>query len=195
MILGKAGKLPGKLDPEIIALAKSKNLEFFEGNPQDNYPNVLPKYIKEMEELGWDRGQDDEELFEFAMHDKQYRDFKSGEAKKRFNAELREAMEKEFKTAGKEINISELKALCNPDGIPVTAPVSGRIMWEFDFVDHSIKPAIGTMYEQGDILCAIQTNGHGLEVVPALFPGRIVDVVADQGTLVQKGDIIAYMEK
>ena len=119
MILGKAGKLPGKLDPEIIELAKSKNLEFFDGNPQDNYPNVLPKYIKEMEELGWDRGRDDEELFEFAMHDKQYRDFKSGEAKKRFNAELHEAMEKELQSSGKDIKIPDLRALRHPSAGPV----------------------------------------------------------------------------
>ncbi|MDL2254932.1 hypothetical protein LJB78_01450, partial [Bacteroidales bacterium OttesenSCG-928-J16] len=88
MILGKAGKLPGKLDDEIIALAKKNNFEFFEGNPQDNYPDELPKYIAEMEANGWDRGKNDEELFEFAMHERQYRDYKSGEAKKRFNREL-----------------------------------------------------------------------------------------------------------
>ena len=195
MILGKAGKLPGKLDPEIIELAKSKNLEFFDGNPQDNYPNALPKYIKEMEELGWDRGRDDEELFEFAMHDKQYRDFKSGEAKKRFNIELHEAMEQQLQSSGKDIKIPDLRALRHPNAEPVMAPVSGRIMWEFDFVDRSVKPAIGTVYEKGDLLCAIQTNGRGLEVVPALFPGQIVEVVADQGALVKKGDIIAYIEK
>jgi pyruvate carboxylase subunit B len=37
MILGKAGKLPGKLDDEIIELAKKNNYEFYEGNPQENY--------------------------------------------------------------------------------------------------------------------------------------------------------------
>ncbi len=148
-----------------------------------------------MEELGWDRGQDDEELFEFAMHDKQYRDFKSGEAKKRFNIELREAMEQQLQSSGKDIKIPDLRALRHPNAEPVTAPVSGRIMWEFDFVDVSVKPAIGTVYAKGDLLCAIQTNGRGLEVVPALFPGQIVEVLADQGALVKKGDIIAYIEQ
>ena len=38
-----------------------------------------------MKKEGWDRGKDDEELFEFAMHEKQYREYKSGEAKRRFN--------------------------------------------------------------------------------------------------------------
>ena len=52
-----------------------------------------------MKELGWDRGQDDEELFEFAMHDKQYREFKSGIAKEQFNKDFAERMQ----MAGKEV--------------------------------------------------------------------------------------------
>ena len=88
MILGKSGKLPGELAPEIIALAKEKGFEFYTDDPQKLYPDVLPQYIKEMKELGWDRGQDDEELFEFAMHDKQYREYKSGLAKEQFLKDL-----------------------------------------------------------------------------------------------------------
>jgi pyruvate carboxylase subunit B len=90
MILGKSGKLPGELAPEIIELAKEKGFEFYTDDPQKLYPNVLPQYIKEMKELGWDRGQDDEELFEFAMHDKQYREYKSGLAKEQFLKDLEE---------------------------------------------------------------------------------------------------------
>lgn len=195
MILGKAGKLPGTLAPEIVELAKSKNFEFFEGNPQDNYPNVLPKYIKEMEELGWERGQDDEELFEFAMHDKQYREFKSGEAKRRFNGELEEKIAAKFQCAGGDgIKIPDFRQLRHPNAEPVIAPVSGRVMWEFDYLEKSIKPIPGTVYKEGDFLCAIQTNGRGLEIVKALFGGKIVESV-EQGTMVRKGDIIAYIEK
>ena len=46
-----------------------------------------------MEDNGWDRGQDDEELFELAMHPTQYRDYKSGIAKERFEADLAKAKE------------------------------------------------------------------------------------------------------
>ena len=88
MILGKAGKLPGTLAPEIVELAKKNNYEFFEGNPQDNYPNELDHFIALMKENNWERGKDDEELFEFAMHDRQYRDYKSGAAKERFLSDL-----------------------------------------------------------------------------------------------------------
>lgn len=88
MILGKAGNLPGPLAPEIIALAKSKGKEFYKGVPQDAYPNELDKYRKEMKENGWETGPDDEELFELAMHETQYRDYKSGLAKTRFEDEV-----------------------------------------------------------------------------------------------------------
>ncbi|MBR4783176.1 MAG: oxaloacetate decarboxylase [Bacteroidaceae bacterium] len=91
MILGKSGKLPGEVAPEIVELAKQKGLEFTDANPQDNYPDDLPTFIKEMEDNGWDRGEDDEELFELAMHPTQYRDYKSGIAKERFEADLAKA--------------------------------------------------------------------------------------------------------
>jgi len=88
MILGKAGKLPGPLDPEIIDLAKKKKFKFYKGIPQDAYPDVLDTFRKEMLENGWETGENDEELFEFAMHETQYRDYKSGLAKKRFDDEI-----------------------------------------------------------------------------------------------------------
>ena len=91
MILGKSGKLPGEVAPEIVELAKQKGLEFTDANPQDNYPDDLQTYIDEMEKNGWERGQDDEELFELAMHPTQYRDYKSGIAKERFEADLAKA--------------------------------------------------------------------------------------------------------
>lgn len=88
MVLGKAGKLPGPLAPEIIELAKAQGREFYEGVPQDFYPDALDKYRTEMKELGWETGEDDEELFEFAMHEDQYRDYKSGAAKQNFETDL-----------------------------------------------------------------------------------------------------------
>ncbi len=40
MILGKAGRLPGKLAPEVIELARKQGKEFYEGVPQDNSPTM-----------------------------------------------------------------------------------------------------------------------------------------------------------
>jgi len=100
MILGKSGKLPGELAPEIIELAKSKGLEFTDEDPQKNYPDELDNYRKEMDENGWDYGEDDEELFELAMHDRQYRDYKSGVAKKRFLDDLQRAKDAAMAKSG-----------------------------------------------------------------------------------------------
>jgi pyruvate carboxylase subunit B len=88
MILGKAGQLPGKLAPEIIELAEKQGKNFYIGVPQDAYPDQLDKYRKEMKEKNWEPGENEEELFEFAMHETQYRDYKSGLAKTRFEDEL-----------------------------------------------------------------------------------------------------------
>jgi pyruvate carboxylase subunit B len=191
MILGKAGQLPGKLDPEIIELAKSKNLEFFTGNPQDNYPNVLPQYIKEMEELGWDRGQDDEELFEFAMHDKQYREFKSGEAKRRFNKELEEKIAAKMQgSAGAKVDAQKL---LHPNAEPLKAPVAGRVLWELS-ARTNIAPAKGKKFKQGEFLCGLQTN-HGIEEITAPFDGVFVEVKKQQGQNVELGGAIAIIDK
>ena len=194
MILGKAGQLPGKLDQEIIDLAKKKGLEFFEGNPQDNYPDELPRFRKEMEENGWELGPDEEELFEFAMHEKQYREYKSGEAKRRFNQELEEKMKAKFEKAGGEVKIPDLRALRHPNAEPVVAPVGGRILWDIDFNDKSTTPAPGSVYKEGDIIAQIQAP-YGQEPVVALWPGKIVEAVAPQGKLVEKGETIAFIEK
>jgi pyruvate carboxylase subunit B len=98
MIIGKSGRLPGKLAPEIAALAKDQGREFFTGNPQELYPDALPKFREEMDKNGWDYGQDDEELFELAMHPEQYRLYKSGKAKEDFIAEISELKNAEAKT-------------------------------------------------------------------------------------------------
>ena len=89
MILGKAGQLPGELAPEIIDKAVREGRKFYEGNPQDNYPDQLEKYKKMMLEKQWDRGEDDEELFEYAMHPAQYEAYKSGKAKEDFLADVK----------------------------------------------------------------------------------------------------------
>jgi len=88
MIIGKSGKLPGELAPEIIELAKAAGKEFYTGVPQDLYPDNLDLYRKEMKDNNWDFGQDDEELLELAMHPEQYRAYKSGKAKADFEADL-----------------------------------------------------------------------------------------------------------
>ena len=194
MILGKAGKLPGTLDPEIVELAKKKGFEFFTGNPQDNYPNALPHFIEMMEKEGWDRGQDDEELFEFAMHEKQYREYKSGEAKRRFNQELEAKMQAKAEKSGMTVNLDDLRKMRHPNAETVTSPVSGQLIWELDAYEKSIPPATGTKYNEGDTFCYVQT-AYAPEEIKTNWSGKLVEVVAEQGKVVKKGDILAFIEK
>ncbi|MFV0329357.1 MAG: oxaloacetate decarboxylase [Dysgonomonas sp.] len=199
MILGKTGTLPGKLDDEIVELAKSKGLEFYTGNPQDEYPDALDEYRKEMDANGWDYGQDDEELFELAMHDRQYRDYKSGLAKERFNVDL----EKEKEKAGAPIIVTrqvievpafdaEAIQAKYPEAKPVQATVSGQVIWQVDVDDVSTAPVIGTPVKEGDTVCFVQTY-YGIEEVKALASGKILQIETKQGAKVQKNQVLAYV--
>ena len=200
MILGKMGRLPGELAPEIVALAKEKGLEFYDGNPQDAFPNELDRFRAEMKQEGWDFGQDDEELFEFAMHERQYRDYKSGVAKERFKADLEAARAK----AGAPIVVErpvvempkfDVDAIVAkfPDAVPVQAPVKGQLMWQVDVDDASIAPVVGTEVKAGEPMSFVQTYYGFEDVVPAVS-GRIVAVCAKQGDMVSKGEILAFVQ-
>lgn len=91
MILGKSGKIPGTIDQELVELAEKQGRQFTDADPHTLIPDALEGFKKEMQDNNWDFGQDDEELFELAMHPEQYRDYKSGMAKKRMLADLQKA--------------------------------------------------------------------------------------------------------
>ena len=192
MILGKAGKLPGTLAPEIVELAKKNNYEFFEGNPQDNYPNELDHFIALMKENNWERGKDDEELFEFAMHEKQYRDYKSGEAKKRFDVELEAAIKEKYSKMN--VAVPDIRTLKYPNAEPLEAPATGRVLWELDFEEKSKEPVHGKLVKEKEAVCALQTR-YGIEQINSFCNGRIVGIERKQGEMVRKGDVIAYIEQ
>ncbi len=200
MILGKCGKLPGPLAPEIIEKAKENNFEFYTGNPQDMYPDELPKFRRMMKDEGWDCGQDDEELFQLAMHERQYRDYKSGIAKERFNAELEELRAK----AGAPIVIKrpvvempefsmEEYTQKYPKAVPVQVSVKGQLLWEIDLDDESKAPVIGTAVKAGKAIGYVQTY-YGREEIISAIDGRIVAVTGKQGKNVAKGEIVAFVQ-
>jgi pyruvate carboxylase subunit B len=88
MLLGKSGHLPGPVDEELRKLALLQDRSFYDGIPQDLYPDELDVFGDKMTENGWDLGDDDEELLEYAMHPLQYEAYKSGKAKSDFLTDL-----------------------------------------------------------------------------------------------------------
>jgi len=199
MILGKTGKLPGPLAPEIIELAKANGFEFYDDDPQLAFPDELERFRLEMAENGWEEGLDEEELFEFAMHERQYRDMKSGAAKNRFIQELEQAKEKAgtpiiVKRPVVEIPMFNFEEISNeyPSAKPVHAPCKGQVIWQYDLIDDSTAPFEGEIIKKGENLCYIQSS-YGIEPVVAGYGGTIVGTYVEQGKIVKKGEIMAFI--
>ena len=195
MILGKSGKIPGTIDPELVELAKAQGREFTDADPHTLIPNNLDEFKKEMDENGWDYGQDDEELFELAMRPEQYRNYKSGQAKKNFLADLQKAKDAKL---GSKITPEQLSAFKHAKADAVVAPVRGQVFWEFNGEGEcapSVEPYIGKEYKEGDVFCYIQAPWGEFVEVPADMGGKLVEIGAKQGSKVRKGDVVAYIER
>ncbi len=183
MILGKSGKLPGTLDPQIIEIAEKLGKEFYKGVPQDAYPDELDKYRKEMKENSWELGEDDEELFEFAMHDRQYRDYKSGIAKKRFDDELKKLKSKKPSTESKP----------EPGSKDIVSPYMGRIFYNLNYFIEEKQIEEGNKIKKGQRICYIENNYTYDEII-AKCDGEVEEIFFNHGDRVSKGDVIVKIK-
>ena len=195
MILGRSGRLPGKVDEELVKLAALKGKEFTDADPQSYYPDALPQYEEMMKKEGWDEGPDREELFELAMHESQYRDYRSGLAKRRFEEDLEKARQAK---GAQGLSDEQITLKRREQADPIVAQESGRILWEVQAADEAVKalePYIGQTVKDGDVFCTIETSNGRLLSVPADMGGRIVEICAKQGDTVRRGDVIAYIRR
>ena len=195
MILGKSGKIPGTIDPELVELAKKQGREFTDADPHTLIPNALDDFKKEMDENGWDYGKDNEELFELAMHPEQYRNYKSGQAKKNFLADLQKMKDAKL---GANLSPEQISAFKHAKADAIVAPVKGQLFWEFNGEGEcapSVEPFIGKEYKEGDAFCWIQAPWGEFVEVKAALGGKLVEINAKQGAKVQKGGVIAYIER
>lgn len=204
MILGKSGKLPGKLDDEIVKLAEAQGREFYIGRPQDLYPDNLDVFRKEMAENNWDLGEDEEELMELAMHPEQYRAYKSGAAKKAFEEDLVKRK-------------AEAEGVAQASTAPVVAtsaaPTVNYQPKSMNIEINGEKFRVAVSYDENDAPVetkAPATNGTAKEEAPATN-GSAKEVLApvegkffrtknasekglNTGDFVKVGDIIGYIE-
>ncbi|MBN2635836.1 MAG: oxaloacetate decarboxylase [Prolixibacteraceae bacterium] len=197
MIIGKSGKLPGELAPEIIQLAKENGKEFYTGVPQDLYPDSLDVFKKEMKENNWDFGQDNEELFELAMHPEQYRAYKSGKAKADFEADLaakKAAKEKKPEVAQTPVGNFEPKSMIiDVNGEKFKVGVTyGEIAATDSVKENATVP---------ETSAPATTNGGGAAFdVIAPLEGKFMltkdttEKPLKVGDTVKEGDLICYIE-
>ncbi|MCC8133297.1 MAG: oxaloacetate decarboxylase [Tannerellaceae bacterium] len=199
MILGRAGRLPGPLAPEIIEKAKAEGREFFDGNPQSNYPDSLDKYRKLMNEKQWKTGEDDEELFEYAMHPAQYEAYRSGKAKVEFIADVAQrkaAKEDAAKPAAKETAPAVI-------GLPTTSQiltvdVNGEpYRVTVAFGETAATPAASTILTApAPIPIAGGTDQEVLSPLEGKFflVKNASDTPLKVGDVVKEGDVLCYVE-
>ena len=216
MILGKAGRLPGEVDAELKALAASKGLEFQTSDPQANYPDCLDDFRAKMQQNGWPLGEDDEELFEYAMHPAQYETYKSGKAKADFEADLakRKAarsapaampevitvnlggvsyrLDVAYGDAAPKASAEAPAAAPKGDAEDLAAPLSGKFFLTKDPQEVAKKP--GDAVKRGDVLCYIEAM-KVQNAVCADADGVIVEILASNGDTVEEDDVIMRIAK
>ena len=195
MILGKSGKIPGTIDPELVELAKKQGREFTDADPHTLLKDALDDFRKEMDENGWEYGPDDEELFELAMHPEQYRNYKSGQAKKNLLADTQKAKDAKL---GAKMTPEQLAEFKHAKADAVVAPVKGQVIYEFGAdgeAEPTVEPFIGKEYAEGDTLCHILAPWGEFVEVKAAMGGKLVEVNAKRGAKVQKGDVLVYIER
>ncbi len=204
MLTGKLGQLPGKLAPEIVELAKQGGKEFFTGNPQELYPDKLDEFRKEMDDNGWDYGEDNEELFELAMHPEQYRNYKSGAAKKAFEKDL-EKRKKEggglYSGTAESRPASEAGSKAVPDKpTSMTIEVDGEkyrvnVSYDEDGGDANPRQESNSGQEENN-----KTRGGSTEEIPSPLSGNfyltkeLSEKPIKVGDAVKKGDVLGYIE-
>ncbi len=181
MLLGRAGTLPGPLAPELADLAKREGKEFYDGIPQDNYPDALDSFRKEMEENNWLPGDDDEELFELAMHDRQYRDYKSGVARTRYLKEVED--KKAEMMQGGPVKISKKQLLFAPHDGTVLIYTGTTSTYSSD--EELIT--MGDEVKKDEILLYLML-GKSISDVRSDRDGVISKVLVRSGDKVKKGD-------
>ncbi len=204
MLTGKLGRLPGKLAPEIKELAEKEGKEFFTGNPQELYPDKLEEFRREMDTNNWEYGEDDEELFELAMHPEQYRNYKAGKAKKAFEKDLEKRKREGAGLYQKVKKVTEKPSASDAAVVQpntMTIDVDGqKYKVTISYDDNPAATGSDHGSDQGGQSEQKQAPGKSLEEVQSPLSGtfyltkELSEKPVKVGDRIQKGDILGYIE-
>jgi pyruvate carboxylase subunit B len=196
MLLGKSGRVPGEVSDELKKLAVDQGREFFEGDPQDLQPDALDEYRTKMAEKGWETGEDDEELFEYAMHPTQYEDYKSGKAKAAFEKDLAERKGASNASVKVAEGVGAPSATFQPKSLNVN--VNGehfKVTVSYDGAQDANAEA-----SQEEQKAQPSSNGVADKEILAPLEGKIFltkeasDKALKPGDQVKVGDVVCYIE-
>ena len=96
------------------------------------------------------------------------------------------------------MSAEEISAFKHAKADPIVAPVKGQLYWEFSGdgeATPAVEPFIGREYTEGEPFCYIQAPWGEIVTVPADLGGKLVEINAKQGAKVQRGEILAYIER
>jgi pyruvate carboxylase subunit B len=155
-----------------------------------------------MKENGWGPGPDDEELFELAMHPEQYRAYKSGVAKKNFEADLSK------RKADKEAPIAVPVSPTPKEEVITFKPKSIKVDVNGEQYDVKISygeetaasPAASGSTEEKAPVAAQPASMNGTKEILAPIEGNFMltktssEAPLKVGEDIKEGDLIGYIE-
>ena len=164
-----------------------------------------------MKENKWETGEDDEELFEYAMHPAQYEAYKSGKAKEDFladvakrRAERDNSPQEDAKPKTLTVQVdgqayrvtvaygdAELPAapVAAPagEGKDVLSPLEGKFFLVKNAQETALK--VGDSVKEGDVLCYVEAM-KTYNAIRAEFGGTVTAICSNPGDTVSEDDIL-----
>ena len=165
-----------------------------------------------MKDNKWELGEDDEELFEYAMHPAQYEAYKSGKAKSDFledvakrRAEKDQSPTEEAKPKTLTVQVdgqsyrvtvaygeAELPAAQETaapagEGKEVLSPLEGKFFLVKNAQETPLK--VGDAVKKGDVLCYVEAM-KTYNAICAEFDGKVTAICANAGDAVSEDDVL-----